>query len=89
MDVTDCSALVIDHDLTFIDFLSDKIMVFSGEPAISGKAQGPFAVGEGMNKLLAYLNITVRRDKDTKRPRINKTDSVLDREQKLDGKYYA
>ena len=89
MDVTDCSALVIDHDLTFIDFLSDKVMVFSGEPAINGKAQGPFPVSEGMNKLLSYLNITVRRDKDTKRPRINKADSVLDREQKQEGRYYA
>jgi ATP-binding cassette subfamily E protein 1 len=89
MDITDCSALVIDHDLTFIDFLSDKIMVFSGEPAIKGTAQGPFTVSDGMNKLLAYLNITVRRDKDSKRPRINKTDSVLDREQKQEGKYYA
>ncbi len=89
MDITDCSALVIDHDLTFIDFLSDKIMVFSGEPAINGKAQGPFSVNDGMNKLLAYLNITVRRDKDTKRPRINKADSVLDREQKQEGRYYA
>lgn len=89
MDITDCSALVIDHDLTFIDFLSDKIMVFSGEPAIEGKAQGPFSVGDGMNKLLKYLNITVRRDKDTKRPRINKEGSVLDREQKQEGKYYS
>jgi ATP-binding cassette, sub-family E, member 1 len=89
MDITDCSALVIDHDLTFIDFLSARVMVFSGEPAINGKAQGPFVVSEGMNKLLSYLNITVRRDKDTKRPRINKLDSVLDREQKQQGKYYA
>lgn len=89
MDITDCSALVIDHDLTFIDFLSDKIMVFSGEPAINGKAQGPYNVGEGMNKLLSYLNITVRRDKDTKRPRINKAGSVLDREQKQEGNYYS
>ena len=89
MDITDCSALVIDHDLTFIDFLSDKVMVFSGEPAINGKAQGPYPVSEGMNKLLSYLNITVRRDKDTKRPRINKADSVLDREQKQEGRYYA
>ena len=89
IDITDCSALVIDHDLTFVDYLSDKIMVFSGEPAINGKAEGPFTVDEGMNKLLAYLNITVRRDKDTKRPRINKHDSVLDREQKQEGRYYA
>ncbi|MFA6064763.1 MAG: ribosome biogenesis/translation initiation ATPase RLI [archaeon] len=89
MDVKDCSALIIDHDLTFIDYVSDKIMVFSGEPAIAGKAEGPFNVKDGMNKLLAYLDITVRRDKDTQRPRINKSGSVLDREQKLEGTYYS
>lgn len=88
IDITDCSALVIDHDLTFVDYLSDKIMVFSGEPAINGKAQGPFNVDVGLNKLLQHLEITVRQDKDSKRPRINKSDSVLDREQKKEGKYY-
>jgi ATP-binding cassette subfamily E protein 1 len=89
IDVTDCSALVIDHDLTFVDYLSDKIMVFLGESAKRGEAQGPFSVEDGMNKLLNYLDITVRRDKDTKRPRINKHGSVLDREQKEEGKFYA
>jgi ATP-binding cassette subfamily E protein 1 len=89
IDITDCSALVIDHDLAFIDYLSDKIMVFTGEPAKSGKAEGPFGVDEGMNLLLKNLDITLRRDKDTKRPRINKHGSVLDREQKESGDYYA
>ncbi len=82
------SVIIIDHDLTFIDYVSDKIMVFEGESAIHGFATGPFDVNSGMNKLLKYLDITVRRDKDTKRPRINKYDSVLDREQKKSGKYY-
>lgn len=89
IDINDCSAIVIDHDISFIDYLSDKIMVFSGESAKNGKAEGPFEVEDGMNLLLSQLDITVRRDKDTKRPRINKHGSVLDREQKEAGKYYA
>jgi len=88
VDVKNCSAIVIDHDLTFVDYVSDKIMVFKGESAKEGQATGPFSVEDGMNHLLKYLEITVRRDKDTKRPRINKYDSVLDREQKQDGRYY-
>ena len=88
IDVKDCSSIVIDHDLTFIDYVSDKIMLFKGEPSIKGSASGPFDVTDGMNKLLAYLEITVRRDIETKRPRINKKDSVLDREQKQKGNYY-
>lgn len=86
--VNKCSAIIIDHDLTFIDYVSDKIMVFKGEPAIQGNAFGPYGVEEGMNNLLEYLEITVRRDNETKRPRINKFDSVLDREQKKSNKYY-
>ena len=88
VDLKDCSSIVIDHDLTFIDYVSDKIMLFKGEPSIKGSATGPFDVTEGMNQLLAYLEITVRRDVETKRPRINKKDSVLDREQKQKGNYY-
>ncbi len=83
-----CSAIIIDHDLTFIDYVSDKIMVFEGEPTRKGIAMGPFGVEDGMNKLLEYLDITVRRDNQTKRPRINKFDSVLDNEQKKSKKYY-
>jgi ATP-binding cassette, sub-family E, member 1 len=86
--LNDCSAMVIDHDLTFVDFVSDKITLFKGEPSIKGNAYGPYSVDDGMNKLLEYLEITVRRDKETKRPRINKTNSVLDREQKKSGKFY-
>ncbi len=88
VEVKNCSAIVIDHDLTFVDYISDKVMVFEGEPTKRGKSYGPFDVNDGMNKLLKYLDITVRRDKDTKRPRINKHDSVLDREQKKENKYY-
>lgn len=88
ISLNNSSSLVIDHDLTFIDYVSDKIMVFEGESSKKGFATGPFSVDKGMNKLLKYLDITVRRDKDSKRPRINKYDSVLDREQKKSGKYY-
>jgi ATP-binding cassette, sub-family E, member 1 len=88
MDIRDCSSIIIDHDLTFIDYLSDKLMVFLGTSAINGIAKGPFSKKDGMNLLLSNLEITVRRDKETKRPRINKFGSVLDMEQKKKGNYY-
>jgi ATP-binding cassette subfamily E protein 1 len=34
------------------------------------------------------MGITFRRDPDTQRPRVNKPDSKLDREQKKEGRYY-
>jgi ATP-binding cassette, sub-family E, member 1 len=41
-----------------------------------------------MNSFLKQLNITFRRDPTNYRPRINKGDSIKDREQKLNGNYF-
>ncbi|MCM2324849.1 MAG: ribosome biogenesis/translation initiation ATPase RLI, partial [Candidatus Woesearchaeota archaeon] len=82
------SALVVDHDLLFLDYLSDRLLVFEGEPAVSGTAKGPFEMEKGMNALLSNLDISMRRDEASFRPRINKYGSVKDREQKSNGKYY-
>jgi ATP-binding cassette subfamily E protein 1 len=88
MEKSGTSALVVDHDVYFIDLVSDSIMVFKGEPAVKGYAEGPFELRNGMNKFLKDVEITFRRDTDTHRPRINKLDSRLDREQKSKGEYY-
>lgn len=82
------SVLVVDHDVLFLDFLSDSLIVFSGKPAISSRAVGPLPMREGMNLFLSDLGVTFRRDPDTKRPRSNKENSSLDREQKSSGEYY-
>jgi ATP-binding cassette subfamily E protein 1 len=84
-DVTVC---VIDHDIYMIDLLSDRLLVFDGEPGVRGEVHGPFDMRTGMNRFLASLDITFRRDEETRRPRVNKADSNLDREQKKIGEYY-
>ena len=88
MDKSGKSAMVVDHDVYLIDMVSDRIMVFSGEPGVKGIGEGPFHMRDGMNRFLKNVGITFRRDNDTKRPRINKLDSRLDREQKSKGEYY-
>ena len=80
--------LIVDHDLMFLDYLSDRLIVFSGTPAKEGHLKGPFAMQEGMNLFLSELGITLRRDQNSFRPRINKPDSVKDREQKQANKWY-
>jgi ATP-binding cassette subfamily E protein 1 len=42
-----------------------------------------------MNRFLKDVNITFRRDHDSKRPRINKNESRKDREQQSSGDYYS
>ena len=80
--------LVVDHDLLFLDYLSNRLLIFDGTPAISGKAKGPYTMEQGMNMFLKDLGITFRRDAESGRPRANKVGSVLDREQKSEVKYY-
>lgn len=82
------ASLIVDHDIVFIDHISDRAMVFQGDPGIKGKASQPMDLRTSMNKFLKDLKITFRRDKETKRPRVNKLDSYLDREQKENGEYY-
>ena len=88
MEKTGRSALIVDHDIYFIDMVSDSLMVFGGEPGKHGIAEGPFKMREGMNRFLKSVDITFRRDADTHRPRINKEGSNLDRSQKSAGEYY-
>jgi ATP-binding cassette subfamily E protein 1 len=82
------SAMIVEHDVYFIDIVADSIMAFSGEPSVNGLGEGPFSMRDGMNKFLGSVDITFRRDNDTNRPRINKFGSKLDREQKETGEYY-
>ncbi|MBI2137179.1 ribosome biogenesis/translation initiation ATPase RLI [Candidatus Woesearchaeota archaeon] len=88
MESSGKTALVVEHDLVFIDYLSDGLIVFDGVPARSGVVSSTFSMEDGMNRFLGMLNITLRRDADSLRPRINKPDSRLDREQKDAGKLY-
>lgn len=84
----DITVMVIDHDIYMIDLLSDRLLVFDGQPGVHGEVHGPFEMREGMNRFLSSLDITFRRDEETRRPRVNKPESSLDREQKKIGEYY-
>jgi ATP-binding cassette subfamily E protein 1 len=87
VDGRDAAILVIDHDIYLIDMISERILVFDGEPGVNGEATGPFDMRQGMNRFLARLGVTFRRDRSG-RPRINKPGSYLDRDQKSTGEYY-
>lgn len=82
------ASIIVDHDIVFIDYISDRAMVFYGEPGVEGHASAPMNLRSAMNRFLSDEGITFRRDKETKRPRVNKQNSYLDREQKEKGEYY-
>lgn len=82
------SAIIVDHDIQLMDLISDSIVIFHGTPGREGHATTPKPKVEGMNEFLKSLEMTYRRDETSMRPRVNKLESRLDREQKLSGKFY-
>jgi ATP-binding cassette subfamily E protein 1 len=82
------AAFVVEHDVVAQDFIADRLMIFTGEPGNSGTANSPTSLRDGMNMFLKDMEVTFRRDPTTKRPRVNKENSKLDKFQKQIGEYY-
>ena len=76
------TAFIIEHDFIMATYLADRVIVFEGRPAIAATATPPQSLLTGMIKFLASLEITFRRDPTNYRPRVNKLNSIKDREQK-------
>ena len=87
-DERESAAFVVEHDLIMQSFIANSIIVFGGEPSENGLANAPMSLRKGMNIFLRDVGITIRRDKETKRPRINREGSWMDRYQKSHGIYY-
>ena len=82
------SAIVIDHDLQLMDLVSDSMVIFEGESSVEGYATSPLPKINAMNRFLKSLDITFRRDEKSRRPRVNKDGSRLDKDQKGSQNYY-
>lgn len=82
------SAIIIDHDLQLMDLISDSIVIFEGESGVEGRATTPMRKAEAMNRFLKSLDMSFRRDERSLRPRVNKLDSRLDKNQKTSGNFY-
>jgi ATP-binding cassette subfamily E protein 1 len=82
------TGFVVEHDFIMATYLADRVIVYEGTPASDCTANTPTALLTGMNQFLASLEITFRRDPTNYRPRINKHESQMDREQKESGNYF-
>jgi ATP-binding cassette subfamily E protein 1 len=72
MEKREAAAFVVDHDVLAVDYISDRLLVFSGEPGKRGKTHGPLDMRDGMNLFLRDVSVTFRRDPHTGRARANK-----------------
>ena len=82
------SAIIIDHDLQLMDLMSDSMIIFEGESGKAGTATSPLPKAEAMNRFLKSLDMSFRRDEKSLRPRVNKIESRLDKDQKASGNFY-
>lgn len=82
------TAFIVEHDFIMAAYLADRVIVYEGQPARDATAKSPETLLSGMNRFLKNLEITFRRDPTNYRPRINKKESLKDREQKSAGTYY-
>ncbi|KZZ86855.1 ABC transporter, ABCE [Ascosphaera apis ARSEF 7405] len=82
------TAFIVEHDFIMATYLADRVIVFDGKPSIDACAHPPESLLTGCNTFLKNLDVTFRRDPNTLRPRINKDQSQLDQEQKLNGNYF-
>lgn len=83
------TAFIVEHDFIMATYLADRVIVYTGQPGVECTANSPTNLVDGMNMFLKDLDITFRRDPTNYRPRINKMESVKDREQKEEGKYFV
>ncbi|XP_034243437.1 ATP-binding cassette sub-family E member 1 [Thrips palmi] len=82
------TGFVVEHDFIMATYLADRVIVFEGSPSVDTVAHSPQSLLNGMNRFLELLGITFRRDPNNFRPRINKSQSVKDVEQKRAGQYF-
>lgn len=82
------TAFIVEHDFIMATYLADRVIVYTGTPAVDCTCGAPQSLVSGMNAFLQDLSITFRRDPTNFRPRINKLNSVKDKEQKLAGSYF-
>ena len=83
------TAFVVEHDFIMATYLANRVLVFDGTPGVATIARSPQPLVKGMNYFLKQMEVTLRSDPTTHRPRINKYNSVKDKTQKQHGLYFV
>ena len=80
---------LVEHDFVMAAAMADRVIVYEGTPGVECTARAPVSVADGFNGFLKALNLTFRRDPTNFRPRVNKSGSRIDKQQKANGEYYV
>uniref|UniRef100_A0A3B0NJZ5 RNAse L inhibitor protein, putative n=1 Tax=Theileria annulata TaxID=5874 RepID=A0A3B0NJZ5_THEAN len=85
---TPADIYLIDEPSAYLDS-EQRIVASRVIKRITATALSPEPLATGFNRFLKSLDVTFRRDPTNFRPRINKYDSVKDKEQKACGLYFT
>ncbi|AAK39670.1 RNase L inhibitor (nucleomorph) [Guillardia theta] len=80
--------LIIEHDFLMASSIGDKVINFKPENSTLIEVSSPIEINRGINEFLEIMEITYRSDSMTNRPRINSKNSLIDREQKKQKKFF-
>eukprot|EP01124_Arcella_intermedia_P028793 TRINITY_DN593_c0_g1_i5.p1 TRINITY_DN593_c0_g1~~TRINITY_DN593_c0_g1_i5.p1 ORF type:complete len:633 (+),score=138.05 TRINITY_DN593_c0_g1_i5:176-1900(+) len=78
---------IVEHDLNMAAYIADQFIVFDGETGRNCTAHIPEDWNTGLSHFLQNLDLSMRKDPVSGRPRVNKPGSLRDREQKMTGNY--
>ena len=79
------TVVIVEHDISMIANEADNTIYVEGIPGKEGKLSEMLTVQEGLSKFLGQLGVTMRSDKQTGRPRLNKRGGQQDKSQKERG----
>jgi ATP-binding cassette subfamily E protein 1 len=82
------SGFVVEHDIMMGIYLADRVVVLTGNPGRDCSV-AMMEKDAGLSLFLRELDLTIRQDIDTTRPRVNKKNSQQDTEQRASGNYYS
>jgi ATP-binding cassette subfamily E protein 1 len=82
------SVVVIEHDLLMVAAISHRIVGFEGTAGVECTALAPVSLTSGLDAFLREVDITIREDPNTGRPRLNRKPSGKHREQRKVGVFY-
>jgi len=82
-------AFVVEHDLNMAAYIADRFIIFEGEAGINCIANSPESWSSGLTHFLQILDLSMRKDPISGRPRVNKPGSLRDREQKRSGHFFV
>ncbi|XP_042053107.1 ABC transporter E family member 2-like [Salvia splendens] len=82
------TAFIAEHDFIMATYLADRVIVYDGKPSVGCVTNSPQSLMTGMNLFLSHLDFTFSKDPTSLLPRINKLESIEDREHKSSGPHY-